>query len=75
MRGTGQAIAEWGKEIMKDFLPDILRVIPTYSVSMGIHDDIVQPNDVHAPARIYHLQGNEVTPAYTRRAWARTVAT
>jgi hypothetical protein len=29
---------------MKDFAPDILRVTPTYIVSMGIHDDVVQPN-------------------------------
>ena len=28
---------------MKDFAPDILRVTPTYIVSMGINDDVVQP--------------------------------
>ena len=28
---------------MKDSAPDILRVTPTYIVSMGIHDDVVQP--------------------------------
>ena len=43
VRGTVQAIAEGGKEIMKDFAPDILRVTPTYIVSMGINDDVVQP--------------------------------
>src|SRR5258708_37377798 len=44
VRGTVQAIPEGGKEIMKDFAPDILRVTPTYIVSMGSHDDVVQPN-------------------------------
>ncbi len=43
VRGTVQAIAEGGKQIMKDFAPDILGVTPTYIVSMGIHDDVVQP--------------------------------
>ena len=43
VRGTVQAIPEGGKEIRKDFAPDILRVTPTYIVSMGINDDVVQP--------------------------------
>jgi pyridoxamine 5'-phosphate oxidase family protein len=43
VRGTVQAIPEGGKEIMKAFAPDILRVTPTYIVSMGMHDDVVQP--------------------------------
>jgi hypothetical protein len=28
---------------MKDFAPDILRITPTYIVSLGINDDVVQP--------------------------------
>jgi pyridoxamine 5'-phosphate oxidase family protein len=43
VRGTVKAIADGGKEIMKDFAPDILRVTPTYIVSMGINDDVVRP--------------------------------
>ena len=43
VRGTVQALPEGGKEIMKDFAPDILRITPTYIVSIGINDDIVQP--------------------------------
>jgi pyridoxamine 5'-phosphate oxidase family protein len=43
VRGTVQAFPEGGKEIMKDFAPDILRITPTYIVSIGINDDIVQP--------------------------------
>lgn len=43
VRGTVQTIPEGGKEIMKDFAPDILRVTPNYIVSMGINDDVVQP--------------------------------
>lgn len=43
MRGTVQAIAEGGKELRKDFAPEILRVTPTYLVSLRIHDDVVQP--------------------------------
>ncbi len=42
-RGTVQAVAEGGKEIVKDFVPDILRITPTYIVSIGINDDIVHP--------------------------------
>lgn len=43
VRGTVQAVAEGGKEIVKDFAADILRVTPTYIVSMGLNDDVVQP--------------------------------
>jgi pyridoxamine 5'-phosphate oxidase family protein len=43
VRGTVQAVSEGGKEIMKDFAPDILRITPTYIVPMGMNDDIVQP--------------------------------
>jgi pyridoxamine 5'-phosphate oxidase family protein len=43
VRGTVQAIPEGGKEIVKDFAPDILRITPTYIVSIGINDDVVHP--------------------------------
>src|SRR5436190_24108368 len=33
VRGTVQALPEDGKEIMKDFVPDILRITPTCIVS------------------------------------------
>jgi pyridoxamine 5'-phosphate oxidase family protein len=53
VRGTVQAFPEGGKEIVPDFGPDILRVTPTYIVSMGINDDVVQPEQrqVHFHAR------------------------
>ena len=43
VRGTVQAFAEGGKAILENFAPEILRLTPTYIVSMGINDDIVQP--------------------------------
>ena len=43
VRGTVEAFAEGGNAINQNFAPDILRVTPTYIVSMGVNDDIVQP--------------------------------
>jgi len=43
VRGTVQAVAEGGKQINQDFGPDILRITPTYIVSMGLNDEPVQP--------------------------------
>ena len=43
IRGTVQALPEGGKEINPNFHPDILRVIPTYIVSIGVNDDVVHP--------------------------------
>ncbi len=43
VRGTVQGLAEGGKEIMKDFSPEILRITPTYIVSLGLEDEVVQP--------------------------------
>lgn len=43
VRGTVQAFAEGGKEINPNFRPDILRVTPTYIVSIGVNDDVVHP--------------------------------
>ena len=42
-RGTVQAEPSGGKEINANFAPDILRITPTYIVSMGVNDDVVQP--------------------------------
>ena len=43
VRGTVEAVAEGGNAINQGFDPDVLRVTPTYIVSMGVNDDIVQP--------------------------------
>jgi pyridoxamine 5'-phosphate oxidase family protein len=45
VRGTVQAVAEGGKAINPHFAPEILRLTPTYIVSMGVNDDIVQPRE------------------------------
>jgi pyridoxamine 5'-phosphate oxidase family protein len=39
VRGRVHASPEGGKEIMKDFSPEILRITPTHIVSWGINDD------------------------------------
>jgi pyridoxamine 5'-phosphate oxidase family protein len=39
VRGRVQALSEGGKEIMKDFSPEILRITPTHLVSWGINDE------------------------------------
>lgn len=44
VRGTVQAESSGGQEINPNFAPDILRLIPTYIVSMGVNDDVVQPD-------------------------------
>ena len=43
VRGTVQGLPEGGKEINPNFRSDILRLTPTYIVSMGVNDDVVQP--------------------------------
>ncbi len=43
VRGTVQAFAEGGKAINQGFSPDILRITPTYIVSIGINDEVVRP--------------------------------
>jgi pyridoxamine 5'-phosphate oxidase family protein len=43
VRGTVQGWPEGGKEINPNFRPDILRVTPTYIVSIGVNDDVVHP--------------------------------
>ena len=43
VRGTVQGESSGGKEINPNFTPDILRLTPTYIVSIGVNDDVVQP--------------------------------
>ena len=43
VRGTVAAFAEGGKVINEGFRPEILRLTPTYIVSLGINDDVVRP--------------------------------
>ncbi len=43
VRGTVTHVSEGGKAINDRFAPDILRLTPTYIVSIGINDDVVQP--------------------------------
>jgi pyridoxamine 5'-phosphate oxidase family protein len=45
VRGTVQAFSEGGKAINEAFAPDILRLTPTYIVSMGINDNVVRPGE------------------------------
>ena len=45
VRGTVQAVSEGGKAINEHFVSDILRLIPTYIVSIGINDDVVRPGE------------------------------
>jgi pyridoxamine 5'-phosphate oxidase family protein len=43
IRGTVEGLPEGGKEIVSMFAPEILRITPTYIVSMGVNDEIVEP--------------------------------
>jgi pyridoxamine 5'-phosphate oxidase family protein len=43
VRGTVQAFSVGGKEINPNFAPDILRLTPSYIVSIGVNDDVVHP--------------------------------
>jgi pyridoxamine 5'-phosphate oxidase family protein len=45
VRGTVQAFAEGGTAINQNFAPAILRLTPTYIVSMGVNDDVVHPGE------------------------------
>ena len=45
VRGTVQAFSEGGKAINEHFVPDMLRLTPTYIVSIGINDDVVSPGE------------------------------
>jgi pyridoxamine 5'-phosphate oxidase family protein len=43
VRGTVKHHAEGGKAVNERFAPDLLRLTPTYIVSLGINDDVVMP--------------------------------
>jgi pyridoxamine 5'-phosphate oxidase family protein len=43
VRGTVEGLPTGGKEIVKDFSPEILRVTPTHIVSFGLNSSVVQP--------------------------------
>ena len=43
VRGTVEGLAEGGKEIVKDFSPETLRITPTRIISFGVNDDVVRP--------------------------------
>ncbi len=45
VRGTVEAVGQGGKAINPNFAPDILRLTPTYIVSIGINDDVVRPRE------------------------------
>ena len=52
IRGTVQGLAEGGKDIMPEFAPEILRIVPTYIVSLGLNDSPpVQPEERRASIR------------------------
>ncbi|QBD75135.1 PPOX class F420-dependent oxidoreductase [Ktedonosporobacter rubrisoli] len=42
IRGTVQALPEGGKQIVEEFGPEILRITPTYVVSLGMSNDVEQ---------------------------------
>ncbi|MEO8956326.1 MAG: PPOX class F420-dependent oxidoreductase [Ktedonobacteraceae bacterium] len=43
VRGTVQGLSEGGKEIVKDFSSEILRITPTRIISFGLNGGVVQP--------------------------------
>ena len=43
VRGAVEAFEEGGKDINAGFVPGILRITPTYIVSIGINDAVVRP--------------------------------
>lgn len=45
VRGSVEGLPEGGKDIVKDFSPEILRISPTHIVSFGLNDDIVHPGE------------------------------
>ncbi len=45
VRGTVEAFGEGGTDINAGFAPEILRLTPTYIVSIGINDEVVRPRE------------------------------
>ncbi len=56
VRGTVEALSEGGKDINPGFAPEILRLTPSYIVSIGINDDVVHPREGKV-----HYFGRKVT--------------
>jgi pyridoxamine 5'-phosphate oxidase family protein len=48
VRGTAQGLPEGGKEIMQDFSPEILRIVPTYIVSLGVNEEAFRSGQAKA---------------------------
>lgn len=55
VRGTVQALSDGGGAINPGFPPEIIRILPTYIVSMGVNDD-----DVHPAQGSVHFHGRRV---------------
>jgi pyridoxamine 5'-phosphate oxidase family protein len=52
IRGTVQALVEGGQDIGPGFAPELLRIVPTYIVSLGLNDaPPVEPAQRRAPIR------------------------
>ncbi|HVX30219.1 MAG TPA: PPOX class F420-dependent oxidoreductase [Nitrolancea sp.] len=49
VRGTVQALPTGGQEISPSFPPEIIRITPTYIVSLGVDDAEVQPANGKIP--------------------------
>ena len=47
VRGTVQAEATGGAEIVPNFAPEMIRITPTFIVSFGVNDDGVMPGQGH----------------------------
>jgi hypothetical protein len=43
VRGTVEAFGQGGKDINEGFDPEMLRITPTYIVSIGINEAVVMP--------------------------------
>lgn len=51
VRGGAQGLPEGGKEIMQDFSPEILRITPTYIVSLGVNEKTSRSGQAKATIR------------------------
>lgn len=49
VRGTVEALPSGGKEISPNFPPEIIRITPTYIVSLGVDEAEVQPANGKIP--------------------------
>jgi pyridoxamine 5'-phosphate oxidase family protein len=56
IRGTVQGLSSGGQDIVKDFAPEILRITPTYIVSLGLVDQGNEPR----PAWSARIRGRRV---------------